>query len=203
MTRLATGRMSTRGGNVVKVEDLLNEAIQRVEKVIEEKNPDLENKLEEATKIGIGAVIFNNLASAIIKDQVFDWENVLNFQGETGPYIQYTYVRTQSVLEKAGKVPNASEINYNLLTDEKSSEVVKQIYNFNDILVQVTEKNDPSILSRYLIDLAKSFSVFYNENKIICEDKDLQSARTYLTYAVGKTLKLGAKLLGIEMPNRM
>lgn len=203
MTRLATGRMSTRGGNVVKVEDLLNEAIQRVEKVIEEKNPDLENKKEEATKIGIGAVIFNNLASTIIKDQVFDWDNVLNFQGETGPYIQYTYVRTQSVLEKAGNLPNASEINYNLLTDESSCEVVKQIYNFNDILVQVTEKNDPSILSRYLIDLAKSFSVFYNENKIICEDKDLQSARTYLTYAVGKTLKLGAKLLGIEMPNRM
>ena len=100
-------------------------------------------------------------------------------------------------------MPNAFEINYNLLIDEASSEVVKQIYNFNDILVQVTEKNDPSILSRYLIDLAKSFSVFYNENKIICEDKELQSARTYLTYAVGKTLKLGAKLLGIEMPNRM
>jgi len=203
MVRLATGRMSTRGGNVVKVEELLNEAIQRVEKVIEEKNPELENRKEEATKIGIGAVIFNNLASTIIKDQVFDWEIALNFQGETGPYIQYTYVRTQSVLEKVDKVPNASEIKVNLLTDELSSEVLKLIYNFNDILVQVTEKNDPSILSRYLIDLAKSFSLFYNENKIICEDKDLQNARIYLTYAVGKVLKQGAKLLGIEMPNRM
>ena len=203
MVRLATGRMSTRGGNVIKVEELLNEAIQRVEKVIEEKNPDLENKLEEATKIGIGAVIFNNLASTIIKDQVFDWDNVLNFQGETGPYIQYTYVRTQSVLEKAAKVPNADEIDVKLLTDELSSSVLKLIYNFNDILVQVTEKNDPSILSRYLIELARSFSIFYNENKIICEDEKVQGARVYLTYAVGKVLKQGAKLLGIEMPNKM
>lgn len=203
MTRLATGRMSTRGGNVVKVEDLLNEAIQRVEKIIEEKNPNLENKKEEATKIGIGAVIFNNLASTIIKDQVFDWDNVLNFQGETGPYIQYTYVRTQSVLEKVDQMPNTTEIDVKLLTDELSSSVLKLIYNFNDVLVQVTEKNEPSILSRYLIELAKSFSVFYNENKIICEDKNVQSARVYLTYAVGKVLKLGAKLLGIDMPNKM
>jgi len=203
MVRLSTGRMSTRGGNVVKVEDLLNEAIQRVEKVIEEKNPTLEDKKQEAEKIGIGAVIFNNLANTIIKDQVFDWETVLNFQGETGPYIQYTYVRTQSVLEKVSKIPNAQEIKANLLTDEISSSVLQLIYNFNDILVQVTEKNDPSILSRYLIELAKKFSVFYNENKIICEDKDLQNARIYLTYSVGKVLKQGAKLLGIEMPNRM
>lgn len=203
MVRLSTGRMSTRGGNVIKVEDLLKESIQRVEKIIEEKNPDLENKIEEATKIGIGAVIFNNLASTIIKDQVFDWENVLNFQGETGPYIQYTYVRTQSVLEKAGKIPKVSEIDAKLLIDEASSAVIKQIYNFNDILIQVTEKNDPSILSRYLIDLAKSFSIFYNENKIICEDENIQSARVYLTFAVGKVLKAGAKLLGIEMPNKM
>ena len=146
MVRLATGKMSTRGGNVIKVEELLNESIQRVEKIIEEKNPELENKQEEAKKIGIGAVIFNNLASAIIKDH-----NVLNFQGETGPYIQYTYVRTQSILEKARKIPELEEVNTKLLTDKLSNDVLKQIYNFNDILIQVTEKNDPSILSRYLI----------------------------------------------------
>ena len=203
MTRLATGKMSTRGGNVITVAELLNEAIQRVEKVIEEKNPNLENRKEEATKIGIGAVIFNNLASTIIKDQVFDWDTVLNFQGETGPYIQYTYVRTQSVLEKAAKLPNANEIDIHSLADELSIAVLKQIYNFNDILIQVTEKNDPSILSRYLIDLAKSFSIFYNENKIICEDPKMQDARVYLTYSVGKVLKQGASLLGIKMPNKM
>lgn len=203
MVRLATGKMSTRGGNVIKVEDLLKESIQRVEKIIEEKNPNLENKKEEAQKIGIGAVIFNNLASTIIKDQVFDWNNVLNFQGETGPYIQYTYVRTQSILEKAEKMPNLNEVNAKLLTDKLSNDVLKQIYNFNETLIQVTEKNDPSILSRYLIDLAKKFSIFYNENKIISEDVELTNTRLYLTFAVGKVLKAGAKLLGIEMPNRM
>lgn len=203
MVRLATGKMSTRGGNVIKVEDLLKESIQRVEKIIEEKNPSLDNKQEEATKIGIGAVIFNNLASTIIKDQVFDWNNVLNFQGETGPYIQYTYVRTQSILEKAVQMPGVNQINTNLLTDKLSNDVLKQIYNFNETLIQVTEKNDPSILSRYLIDLSKKFSIFYNENKIISEDIELSNARIYLTFAVGKVLKAGAKLLGIEMPNRM
>ena len=203
MVRLATGRMSTRGGNVIKVEDLLKEAIQRVERIIEEKNPDLENKQEEAKKIGIGAVIFNNLASTIIKDQVFDWNNVLNFQGETGPYIQYTYVRTQSILEKCKEMPDLKEVNVKVLTDKLSNDVLKQIYNFNETLVQVTEKNDPSILSRYLIDLSKKFSIFYNENKIISEDIEVSNARIYLTFAVGKVLKIGAKLLGIEMPNKM
>ena len=202
MTRLATGKMSTRGGNVITVAELLAEAIQRVEKVIEEKNPNLENKKDEAKKIGIGAVIFNNLANTIIKDQVFDWDTVLNFQGETGPYIQYTYVRTQSVLEKAEQMPKAEDVKVELISDELSIAVLKQIYSFNDVLVQVTKRNDPSILSRYLIDLAKSFSVFYNENKIICEDKEVQNARVYLTYAVGKVLKQGARLLGIEMPNK-
>lgn len=203
MTRLATGKMSTRGGNVITVAELLAEAIQRVEKVIEEKNPNLDNKKDEAKKIGIGAVIFNNLANTIIKDQVFDWDTVLNFQGETGPYIQYTYVRTQSVLEKAEQMPKAEDVKVELISDELSIAVLKQIYSFNDVLVQVTKRNDPSILSRYLIDLAKSFSVFYNENKIICEDKEVQNARVYLTYAVGKVLKQGARLLGIEMPNKM
>ena len=203
MTRLATGKMSTRGGNVITVAELLAEAIQRVEKVIEEKNPNLDNKKDEAKKIGIGAVIFNKLANTIIKDQVFDWDTVLNFQGETGPYIQYTYVRTQSVLEKAEQMPKAEDVKVELISDELSIAVLKQIYSFNDVLVQVTKRNDPSILSRYLIDLAKSFSVFYNENKIICEDKEVQNARVYLTYAVGKVLKQGARLLGIEMPNKM
>lgn len=203
MTRLATGKMSTRLGNVVKVNELLNESVERVKKVIEEKNPDMENKDENAKKIGIGAVIFNNLCSNIIKDQVFDWNTVLNFQGETGPYIQYIYVRTKSVLEKVGYIPDFKDIDFEKLTDEYSFEITKIIYSFKDILKQVTDKNDPSILSRFLIDLAKAYSSFYNENKIICEDKETQDARIYLTYAAGNVLKIGAGLLGIQMPDRM
>ena len=203
MVRLTTGKMSTREGNVVKVEDLLNESIDRVKQIIEEKNSDMENKEEEAKKIGIGAVIFNNLCTTIIKDQVFDWNTVLNFNGETGPYIQYIYVRTKSVLEKAGYVPNFDEVDISLLQDKQSLNVIKNLYKFEDILQNVIDKNEPSILARYLIDLAGSYSNFYNENKIIDEDKNIQNARVYLSKAVGTVLKTGASLLGIDMPNRM
>ena len=203
MVRLTTGKMSTREGNVVKVEDLLRESIARVKEVIDEKDPDMENKDEEAKKIGIGAVIFNSLCTTIIKDQVFDWNTVLNFTGETGPYIQYIYVRTKSVLEKAGYVPSFDEVKFDKLQDKQSLSVIKNLYKFEEILKNVIDKNEPSILARYLIDLAGSYSNFYNENKIIDEDKDIQNARVYLSYAVGTVLKTGAGLLGLEMPNRM
>ena len=197
------GKMSTREGKVIKLEELLNEAIQRAKKIIEEKNPELENKEETAKKVGVGAVIFNDLANSRVKDEIFDWDTILNFQGETGPYIQYTYVRTRSVIEKAGGVPDIKEVDVNYLLDDFSSRIIKLIYDFEETLIQVTEKNEPSILSRYLIDLAKAYSNFYNENKIISEDKNLQNARVYLTYAVGTVLKIGAQLPGIEMPEKM
>ena len=203
MVLLPTGKMSTREGNVIRLDELLKEAISRAKEIIEQKNPELENKEDVAKKVGIGAVIFNDLSASRIKDEVFDWDTILNFQGETGPYIQYTYVRTKSVLEKAEYLPKIEEVKTEMLTDECSQEILKLIYNFQDILVQVTDKNEPSILSRYLIDLAKAYSSFYNENKIIVEDKDIQNARVYLTYATSAVLKQGAKLLGIEMPEKM
>lgn len=203
MVLLPTGKMSTREGNIIKLEELLNEAIKRAGDIIEKKNPMLENKEEVAKKVGIGAVIFNDLANSRVKDEIFDWNQILNFQGETGPYIQYTYVRTKSVLEKAGNLPNIDEINKEKLLDEYTIAILKLIYEFEDILIQVTNKEEPSILARYLIDLAKAYSSFYNENKIITDDKELQNARVYLTYGVSEILKTGANLLGIEMPEKM
>lgn len=203
MVRLKTGKMSTREGNIIKLEDLLNEAISRALKVVEEKNPDLQDKEEVAKKVGLGAVIFNDLSNSRIKDEIFDWDTMLSFQGETGPYVQYIYVRTKSVLEKAGYVPEFKDINVNNLLDESSFDTVKIISNFTDTLKQVVDKNEPSILARYLIELSQSFSSFYNNNKIIGEDKEKQDARLYLTYVVGNILKTGANLLGIEMPDRM
>ena len=204
MVNLPTGKMSTRLGNVVKIEDLLNGTIEKAEEIISEKNPDLDNKEEVAKKVGIGAIVFNTLSTTTIKDQIFDWNTALNFQGETGPYIQYTYVRTKSVLEKVDNIiPNIDTIKIENLKDEYSLNLIKLIYTFQDILVQITEKNEPSILSRYLIDLSKAFSSFYNENKIIIEDKEVQDARVYLTYATGKVLKIGGNLLGIKMPDKM
>lgn len=203
MVLLPEGKMSTREGNIIKLEELLNEAISRAKEIIEQKNPDLENKEEVAKKVGIGAVIFNDMSASRIKDEVFDWNTILNFQGETGPYIQYTYVRTKSVLEKAGYLPKLEDVNTKNLSDDYSMAILKLIYNFEDVLVQVTDKNEPSILARYLIDLAKAYSSFYNENKIIVENKDVQNARVYLTYATSEVLKQGANLLGIEMPEKM
>lgn len=203
MVSLKSGKMSTRQGNVIKLEDLLNEAIHRAEAIIEEKNANLENKKEVAKRVGIGAVIFHDLSNSRIKDQLFDWDIILNFQGETGPYIQYTYVRTKSVIEKAGSLPEFTEIDFSELTDDASKEILKLAYNFEDTLIAVTEKNEPSILARYLIELAKAYSNFYNTNKIITDDKNIQNARVYVTYVTGKILKIGAGLLGIQMPDKM
>ncbi len=205
MVSLPTGKMSTRLGNVVKIDELLDETINKAKQIIEEKNANLENKENVAKKVGIGAIMFNTLSTANVKDQIFDWNTALNFQGETGPYIQYTYVRTKSVLEKSGNLENAKdiEIDTSLLLDEYSQTLIKLMYNFEDILIQVTRKEEPAILARYLIELAKSYSVFYNENKIICDDKELQNARVFLTYSVSQVLKIGGQLLGMDMPEKM
>ena len=203
MVRLKSGKMSTREGNVIKVDELLQESIDRVEKIIEEKNPEMENKKEEATKIGIGAIIYSNLSSTIIKDLVFDWDLALNFNGESGPYIQYVYVRTKSVLEKAGNIPSLNDVKFELLQDKESLNVISKLYSFEDVLKNVVDKNEPSILARFLVDLSSAYSNFYNENKIIDDDVNIKNARVYLSKAVGEVLKTGAGLLGIKMPNRM
>ena len=203
MVMLKTGKMSTRDGNVVKIEDLLKEAIAKVKIIIENKNPELENKEDIATKVGIGAVIFNDLYNSRIKDEIFDWDIMLNFNGETGPYMQYIYVRTKSVLEKAGYIPKLKDVNLDKLLDEDSVKVIKLLYQFNDKIMQAIEKYEPYIVARYLIEVAKTYSSFYNNNKIICGDKEVQDARIYLTYATGIVLKTGAALLGIKMPDKM
>ena len=203
MVLLKTGKMSTREGTIIKLEDLLNEAIERVSKIIEEKNPNLEEKEDVAKKVGIGAVIFNDLYNSRIKDEIFDWDTMLNFNGETGPYLQYTYVRTNSILSKVGDIPQLSDIDINILNDDASINLTKTLYSFGDAIKQAADKNEPYIIARYLINLAQLFSSFYNENKIINEEASVQAARVYLTYCVNLVLKRGASLLGIRMPERM
>ena len=203
MVLLKTGRISTREGNIIKLEDLLNEAVEKSKEVIEAKNPDLENKDDVAHKVGIGAVIFNDLSNNRIKDEIFDWDIMLNFNGETGPYIQYMCVRTKSVLEKAGYIPELKDVDLIKLDDENSKNLINILYNFNQTLVNVTQKEEPSILSRYLISLAKEYSSFYNNCHIINEDKALQDARLYLTYMVKTVLEKGLNLLGVQVPDKM
>ena len=203
MVQLPTGRMSTRLGNVVKIEDLITETIEKAKEIITTKNPKLENKDEVAKKVGIAAIIFNTLSTTNNKDQIFDWNTALNFQGETGPYIQYTYVRTKSVLEKVGKIPTVSEVDFSTLTDDSSIKVLKSLYAFKETLEMTVEKNEPAILARYLIEVSQNYSNFYNDNKVLVEDEKVKNSRAYLTYAVGTVLKTGASLLGIQMPDKM
>ena len=203
MVQLPTGKMSTRLGNVVKIEDLITETIEKAKEIITTKNPELENKDEVAKKVGIAAIIFNTLSTTNNKDQIFDWNTALNFQGETGPYIQYTYVRTKSVLEKVGKIPTVSEVDFSTLTDDSSIKVLKSLYAFKETLEMTVEKNEPAILARYLIEVSQNYSNFYNDNKVLVEDEKVKNSRAYLTYAVGTVLKTGASLLGIQMPDKM
>ena len=194
--------MSTRKGNFIKVEDLLNDAISKANEIME--NREIENKEEVSKIIGIGAVVFDYLKESRIKDQVFDIKEALNFNGETGPYVQYTTVRTKSVLEKA-QFNNNNDINvdFEVLTDEYSLDVLKQISKFNETIVLAMEKSEPSIISRYLLELAKKYSVFYNNNKIIGEEEKIEQSRLYLTYMTNVTLTNGLSLLGIKVPNKM
>ena len=203
MVQLPTGKMSTRLGNVVKIEDLITETIEKAKEIITTKNPELENKDEVAKKVGIAAIIFNTLSTTNNKDQIFDWNTALNFQGETGPYIQYTYVRTKSVLEKVEKIPTVSEVDFSTLTDDSSIKVLKSLYAFKETLEMAVEKNEPAILARYLIEVSQNYSNFYNDNKVLVEDEKVKNSRAYLTYAVGTVLKTGASLLGIQMPDKM
>ena len=203
MIRLPEGKLSTRKGNIIKLEELLNDSINHAKDIIKEKRGDIENIDDIATKVGVGAVIFNDLYNSRIKDEVFDINEMLNFQGETCPYVQYMYVRINSIIEKNDENILINNIDYSKLNDELSYDIVKLLYNFTDTLKTVVEKNEPYILSRYLIDLAKAYSSFYNTNKVLSDDLDERRARIYLINIVGNVLLKGMNLLGIKMPNKM
>ena len=201
MIRLPEGKMSSRKGNFFKVKDLLDEAISKSKEIIQDR--DIPNKELVAKQVGVGAVIFEDLAESRTKNQVFDLKEALNFNGETGPYIQYMTVRTNSVLEKADYIPDSSKLNLSKITDDSSIKLLKLIDDFESTLLDAMHKNEPSIISRYLIDVAKAFSTFYNDNKILCDDKEAQDARLYITYMTKIVLTNGLGLLGIEVPEKM
>ncbi len=201
MIRLPEGKMSSRKGNFFKVQDLLDEAISKSKEIIQDR--DIEDKDLVAKQVGVGAVIFEDLAESRTKNQVFDLKEALNFNGETGPYIQYMTVRTNSVIEKAGYIPSSNSLNLSKITDRSSIKLLKLIDNFENILLDAMHKNEPSIISRYLIDVAQAFSTFYNENKILSEDKEEQDVRIYITYMTKIVLTNGLHLLGIEVPKKM
>jgi arginyl-tRNA synthetase len=202
LVKFADRKLSTRKGEVIFLEELLNESVAKTIEVINEKNPELDNKEEVAKKVGIGAVVFTYLKNRREKDIVFNWEEMLNFEGETGPYIQYTYARGKSILRRAGEV--GGEINYSALTSSEEFELVKTLGNFNEAILSAIDKLEPSTLTRYIIDVAKAFNKFYNAHNIMAtEDVAVKNARLKMVEATCQVIKNGLSLIGLEVVEKM
>ncbi|RKD32555.1 arginine--tRNA ligase [Thermohalobacter berrensis] len=202
MVSLEEGTMSTRKGKVVFLEDVLKKAIEKTEDIISKKNPNLKDKRKVAEQVGIGAVVFQELSNNRIKDYVFSWDRTLSFDGETGPYVQYTHARASSLLEKADfKI--TENVDYSILTNEQAVNVLRLLQQFPKVIVNAMEKNEPSIITRHIVDIAQEFNRFYHDCPIIVEDEKVQKARLLLVYAVKTVIKTGLGLLGVEAPEKM
>ncbi|AIY83750.1 arginine--tRNA ligase [Clostridium baratii str. Sullivan] len=203
LVKFADGGMSTRKGKVVLLDDLLSEAVSKTLEIINEKNPELENKEEVAKKIGIGAVIFTYLKNSREKDIIFDWKEILSFEGETGPYVQYSYARGNSILERVGEV-DLTNVDYSKLNSKEEFELIKSLESFKKNIHLAIEKFEPSVMSRYVIEVAKLFNKFYNAHSVLnLEDEELKKARLALVKASLQVIKNGLGLLGIEVVEKM
>ena len=202
MVSLKDQTMSTRKGQVVFLEDVLNKAIDKTKSIMEERGAKIEDIEETAKIVGIGAVKFQELYNNRIKDYVFDWDEVLNFDGETGPYVQYTYARAKSVLRKAGLETFDALDFKNINTDEEFA-LVKSLAEFGNVVTKACEKYEPSLLTRHLTEIAKAFNKFYNASQIMVDDEDIKNERLALTYATSIVIKSGLNLLGIKTVEKM
>ncbi|EMW5430067.1 arginine--tRNA ligase [Enterococcus faecium] len=193
-------KLSTRKGKIVLLEEVLNKAIQSAKEQISEKNPDLENKDAVAKQVGVGAVIFHDLKNDRLNTFDFNLEEVVRFEGETGPYVQYTHARAVSLLEKAGFVP--SETADYALNDDTSWEVVKLVQKYPETVLSAGEKYEPSVIAKHAIKLAQAFNKYYAHTKILADDEQ-KEARLALVYAVTVLLKEDLRLLGLHAPDKM
>ena len=194
------GKLSTRNGNIIYAEEILHESINKIYEIIEEKNPDLPDKETVARQVGIGAILFNDLYNQRIKDVVFNWDKILNFDGETGPYVQYTYARCASVFRKVGDVQIPDEIDYSVLTDDVTMNLLKDITRFPGIVKDAADKFEPFMIARFAVSVAQHFNKFYHDCQINVKEENVKMARLKVVQMTMKVIKDALELLGIECP---
>ena len=208
LVSLEDGTMSTREGRVVFLEDVLNGAVDKTREIIKEKNPDADPEMVEevAKAVGIGAVVFNELSNYRIKDYVFSWDHVLNFEGETGPYVQYTYARNCSILRNAGEevVAKAKEgFDPQYLKGESAHALTSLLYRFPEVILEAGEKYEPSIVTRHLVDIAQAFNKFYHDEHILVDNEDEKVAKVAMVMAAQTAIRNGLDILCMKAPEKM
>lgn len=202
MVSMEDGSMSTRKGHVVWLQEVLDKAVEKARAIIEEKNPDTKNKDEIAESVGVGAVVFSALWNNRIKDIVFSYDKVLNFDGETAPYVQYTYARCASALRKGGDI-DFDNMDLAAITTDEGYDVIKSVITFGDSVRLAAKLREPCYVTRHVVDLAEKFNRFYIDHRILVDDAPIRNARLALTKAVGNVIRCGLGLLGISAPSEM
>ncbi len=202
MVSMEDGSMSTRSGRVVWLSEVLDKAVEKAFKIIEEKNPNTANKQQIAESVGVGAVVFSALWNNRIKDIVFSFDKVLNFDGETAPYVQYTHARCASALRKGGKI-DFDNMDMSAILSDEGYEVVKSVLSFGESVAQSAKLREPCVVTRHVVDLAEKFNRFYINHRIVVDDEAVKNARLMLVSAVANTIKTGLSLIGIDALDEM
>ena len=203
LVSLEGAKLSTRSGNIIYAEDILNESIERAFDAIQDKNPDLKEKEQVAKKIGIGAVVFHDLFNQRIKNVDFSWEAVLSFDGTTGPYVQYTYARAKSIMRKNNKEADYEDIDYHALTEDRGYALIKALSGYEEAVKKAAERYEPSVIARYLVTVAVAFNKFYHECPILQAEENVRKARIVLADLTQSIILDACGLLGMSCPEEM